>query len=143
MVGCMERRVGTGWRCPIAWRSVRYALGPVAKQAEWLDVEAAARYLDFHPNTIYRMIREGRLAALRSPVRIRREDLEACVEGCRIKAGELTHLNAYAAGAHLAPERGVTKAGRPDRRFGPRQVRGAESDSGDWGADSRAKRAPG
>jgi len=119
----MERNAGrAGGARSLDVGSVRFA--PVAEQAEWLDVEAAARYLAFHPNTIYRMIREGRLAACRSPVGIRREDLDPCRERCRIKPGELAHLNAYAAGAHLAAEPAVTKAGRPDRRYGPRTVMG-------------------
>ena len=118
---------------PIARRSVLYALRSVAEQAEWLDVDAAARYLDFHPNTIYRMIREGRLVALRFPVRIRRGDLDACIERCRIKPGELAHLNAYAVG------RGETKAGRPDRRRGPRQLRRVVSNSEDRAPASGAE----
>ena len=75
-------------------------------QGEWMDVEAAARYLHFHPNTIYRMVREGQLPALRFPVRIRREDLATCLERCRIMPGELSHLNQYAKGP-------------PARRHGP------------------------
>jgi excisionase family DNA binding protein len=90
-------------------------------EAEWLDAEAAASYLDLHPNTIYRMIRDGRLPAMRFPVRIRREDLDDCLERCRIKPGELAHLNQYARGEHLSAERLMTKAGNPDRRFGPRR----------------------
>jgi excisionase family DNA binding protein len=92
----------------------------VASGEEWLDAEAAARYLDFHVNTIYQMVRDGRLPALRFPVRIRREDLDTCVERCRIKPGELRHLNAYASGGHLSGEPPITQRGTPDRRFGPR-----------------------
>ena len=44
----------------------------MTEATEWLDVEEAARYLAFHPNTVYHMIREGKLPALRFPVRIRR-----------------------------------------------------------------------
>lgn len=118
----MERLIAGRAREGRRSAAVLYALGSVAEQAEWFDVEAAARYLAFHPETIYRMIREGRLPALRHPVRIRREDLDACLERCRIKPGELAHLNPFAGGDHLAAERGVTKAGRPDRRYGPRRV---------------------
>jgi excisionase family DNA binding protein len=92
----------------------------MAEGDEWMDAEAAARYLDFHPNTIYQMVRDGRLPALRFPVRIRRSDLDGVLERCRIKPGELAHLNAYARGEHRASERSTTKAGRPDRRYGPR-----------------------
>jgi excisionase family DNA binding protein len=96
----------------------------VAGGDEWLDVEAAARYLGFHVNTIYQMVRDGRLPALRFPVRIRREDLDTCLERCRIKPGELRHLNAYASGAHLSGEPPITRRGAPDRRFGPRTAAG-------------------
>jgi excisionase family DNA binding protein len=80
----------------------RYASVPMAGDAEWLDAEAAARYLNLHPNTIYQMIRDGRLPAMRFPVRIRREDLDDCLERCRIKPGELAHLNQSARGEHLS-----------------------------------------
>jgi excisionase family DNA binding protein len=121
VVRCMERDGGAGGARSLDLGSVH--LPPVAEQAEWLDVEAAARYLALHPSMIYRMIHEGRLAASRSPVRIRREDLDACLERCRIKPGDLAHMNAFAGGAHLAAERAVTKAGRPDRRYGRRVER--------------------
>lgn len=49
---------------------------PVAGEAEWLDVEAASSYAGLSGNTIYRLVREGRLAALRFPVRVRRSDLD-------------------------------------------------------------------
>jgi excisionase family DNA binding protein len=68
----------------------------VAEQNEWIDVEATARLIDLHPNTIYRLVREGRLTALKFPVRIRRQDLDDLLDRCRIKPGELAHLNAYA-----------------------------------------------
>lgn len=90
------------------------------EDGEWLDVEAAARYLDVHANTIYRMVRDGQLAALRFPVRIRTEDLRSCIQRCRIKPGELVHLNPYAGGGHLSAQPSITKAGTPDRRYGPR-----------------------
>ncbi len=96
---------------------------------QWLDVQEAARLLHVHPNTIYRLIREARLPALRFPVRIRREDLDGVIEQCRIKPGELGHLNAYASGAHLAPAVLTTKEGRPDRRFGPRARKAARQDA--------------
>jgi excisionase family DNA binding protein len=105
---------------PRAQHTFRYASAPVAKEAEWLDAEEAAKRLDFHVNTIYQMVRDGRLPALRFPVRIRRSDLDGLLERCRIKPGELAHLNAYARGEHLTSERSTTKAGRPDRRYGPR-----------------------
>ncbi len=61
----------------------------MAEETEWLEVEAAARYLDFHINTIYRMVRDGQLPALRFPVRIHRDDLDTLLDRCRITPGEL------------------------------------------------------
>ena len=71
----------------------------VAEQDEWIGVEAAARLIDLHRNTIYRLVREGRLPALKFPVRIRRQDLDDLLDRFRVKPGELAHLNAYAKGA--------------------------------------------
>lgn len=62
----------------------------VAEEAEWLDAEAAGRYLNLPTDSIYRMIQDGQLPALRFPVRISRHDLDACFERCRVKPGELT-----------------------------------------------------
>ena len=84
----------------------------MADSEEWMDAEAAARYLNFHVNTIYQMVRDGRLPALRFPVRIRREDLDTCLERCRIKPGELSHLNQYARGGAETPQRVTAKGHR-------------------------------
>jgi excisionase family DNA binding protein len=62
-------------------------------EAEWLNTETAGRYLNLPTTTIYRMVREGRLPALRFPVRIHRQHLDTVLERCRIKPGELAHLN--------------------------------------------------
>ena len=70
----------------------------MAEGVEWLSAEETARFLKVHANTVYRMIRDGKLLARRFPVRIRREDLDGVIERCRIKPGELAHLNAYASG---------------------------------------------
>ena len=37
----------------------------MAEGDEWLTVEEAAKLLDFHPNTVYTLVREGKLPALR------------------------------------------------------------------------------
>ncbi len=65
----------------------------MAAEAEWLSVEEASSYLGLPANTIYRMVRDGRLTALRFPVKVRRNDLDRFFELCRIKPGELAHLN--------------------------------------------------
>ena len=92
----------------------------MADSGEWMDAEAAARYVNLHVNTIYRMVRDGQLSASRFPVRILREELDACLERCRIKPGGLRHLNQYARGTLPADEAPITQRGTPDRRFGPR-----------------------
>ncbi len=69
-----------------------------AANSEWMDVGAAARYMSLSESTIYRLIHEGRLPALRFPARVRRHDLDRLVERCRIKPGELAHLVPYRSG---------------------------------------------
>ena len=65
----------------------------VADHDEWLDVDAAARYLCLPASTIRRMIRHGHLATLRFPVCIRRQELDACLDRCRIKPGDLSYAS--------------------------------------------------
>lgn len=64
--------------------------------AEWMGVPAAARYLQVAQRTLYRLIDEGQVVAFRlgRVIRLRREDLDAFVESCRIRPGELAHLYA-------------------------------------------------
>jgi excisionase family DNA binding protein len=88
---------------------------------EWLDAESAARYLGLKPATIYRLIVEGQLEGRRFPVRLRREDLDACLERCRIKPGQLAHLDGNAARrAHGDRTPPMPGKGVPDRRYGRR-----------------------
>jgi excisionase family DNA binding protein len=91
----------------------------MAEETEWLDAEAAAHYLNIHTNTIYRMVRNGTLPALRFPVRIRREALDACLERCRIKPGDLAHLNPGRRAGPPGAVAFVTKAGSAVRPAGP------------------------
>ncbi|MCA1676440.1 MAG: helix-turn-helix domain-containing protein, partial [Actinobacteria bacterium] len=67
-------------------------------EPEWLGAEAAAAYLNLSPKTIYRLIHDGVLPAVRFPVRVRRDDLDALLDRCRVRPGELAHLNQYANG---------------------------------------------
>lgn len=60
---------------------------------QWFDVDAAAPYLGFSPKLVYRLIDDGRLHALRFPVRIRRAEVDACLERCRVQPGALAHLD--------------------------------------------------
>jgi hypothetical protein len=65
------------------------------------------------------MVRDGRLPALRFPVRTRREDLDTRVEHCRIKPGELAHLSAYARGTKFAGDPPTARRARPIAASGP------------------------
>jgi len=86
----------------------------------WLSAEEAGRYLNLPASTIYLLIRDGQLNARLSPVRVCRADLDACLERCRIRAGQVAHLNQYADGASRPGDPPITRTGQPDRRFGPR-----------------------
>ena len=83
----------------------------------WFDAEGAATYLNVPVSTVARLIRDGLLDGKHSPVRLRRQDLDACIERCRIKSGDL----AYASRPGGRPgEPPITSKGRPDRRYRPR-----------------------
>lgn len=59
----------------------------------WLDAEAAGQHPDLPATTISRMVNDGRLRALRFPVRIHLQHLDTVRERCRINPGELGHLH--------------------------------------------------
>jgi len=59
----------------------------------WLRVDEAARYLNLPNRTIRRRVAEGICEAVGSPARVRRRDLDVYVAQCRIRPGELAHLN--------------------------------------------------
>ena len=67
---------------------------------EWLDPAEAARLLNLPERIVYILIEEGKVPAVRWPVRIRRGDLDLCLEACRIRPGELAHLNQYSGGRY-------------------------------------------
>ena len=90
---------------------------------EWLDAEAAARYFRLPTRLIYAMVREAQLPALQFPVRIRRQDFDACMERFRIKPGDLAHLDANKRRRSDDVEGPVTRSGVPDRRYGRRTDR--------------------
>ena len=95
-------------------------------EEEWLDAEAAARHLGLPTRLACAMISAGQLPALCFPVRIRRQDLGGCLERCRIKPGDLAHLDANPdrrGGRRQAP---VTPRGAPDRLYGRRSDLGAK-----------------
>jgi len=60
---------------------------------EWVDVETAGRYLRIAPTIILRLVQDEKLTALSSPILVDRRELETCLERCRIKPGELSHLS--------------------------------------------------
>ena len=64
------------------------------KDESWLSTEQAARCLGITPRTLYRFIDEGQLNAYRfgRVIRVKREELNAFIESCKIKPGDLSHL---------------------------------------------------
>ena len=87
---------------------------------EWLDAEAAAAHLGLPARLVYAMVNAGQVPALRFPLRIRRQDLENCLERCRIRPGELAHLDPNATRRGGSREPALTARDTPDRRFGRR-----------------------
>lgn len=88
---------------------------------EWIEVAEAARRLGIGEATVYRLINDGSLNAARFPVRIRRGDLDVCIDRCRIKPGQLAALDPNAARRPRPGTVGpMTRRGAPDRRFGRR-----------------------
>ena len=62
--------------------------------AEWLGTPDSAKYLGVAQRTLYRLIDAGHLTAYKMGrvIRVRRDDIDAFVEGSRIQPGELRHL---------------------------------------------------
>lgn len=85
-----------------------------------LSVEAAARLVGLRPAILRRSIANGELPAVGSPPRLQRSDLDAYLDRCRIKPGELSHLDANAKRRAPPREPPLTRDGRPDRRYGRR-----------------------
>ena len=104
----------------VATNRRRRVPSPAVAEEEWLDAEEAAAYLGLPTRLVYAMVNAGQVPALRFPLRIRRRDLDNCLERCRIRPGELAHLDANATrrgGSRVPP---LTARGTPDRRFGRR-----------------------
>ena len=88
----------------------------------WGHVREYQAYLGLHERAILGLIARGDVPAAGWPQRIRPRDLDEYVARCRIKPGELSHLDANAG---RRPPRGnldapLTKRGVLDRRFGRR-----------------------
>lgn len=60
----------------------------------WLSTAAAASRLGVTPRTLYRFIDEDALPAYRfgRVIRLKRSDVDAYIESCRIEPGSLEHL---------------------------------------------------
>src|SRR5690348_5972592 len=65
-----------------------------AEPIQWLSTAEAANRLGITPRTLYRFIDEGQLAAFRFArvIRLKRSDVDAFIEACRIEPGTLEHL---------------------------------------------------
>jgi len=100
-------------------------LPAVEDHDEWLDPEAAARYLSLREITICRLIKEGELDGVGLPVRVRRQALDAYLERCRIKPGDLPYASQSTGRGEPPP---TTKGGHLDRRYGPRYTARRSSD---------------
>jgi excisionase family DNA binding protein len=61
---------------------------------QWLSTAAAAKHLGVTPRTLYRFIDEDGLPAYRfgRVIRLKRSDVDAYIESCRIEPGSLEHL---------------------------------------------------
>lgn len=106
---------------------------PAVAEEEWLDPEGAAAYLGLPTRLVYAMVNAGQIPAWRFPLRIRRQDLENCLERCRIKPGDLAHLDPNATrrgGGRKAPltARGTPDAGSVDEATWRRRARPLRSE---------------
>ena len=65
---------------------------------DWMSSADAADYLGVQSRTLYRFIDEGRLAAYRfgRVIRLKRVDVDAFVQSCRIEPGTLTESSSIA-----------------------------------------------
>ena len=70
-------------------------------QIEWLSTAAAAERLGITSRTLYRFIDEGQLPAFRfgRVIRLKKVDVDAYIEGCRVEPGSLSHLYPETAGS--------------------------------------------
>jgi len=64
------------------------------RTAEWMSTEEASTSIGITPRTLYRFIDEGYLQAYRfgRVIRLKAPDVEAYIESCRIRPGQLAHL---------------------------------------------------
>lgn len=65
---------------------------------EWMSTSEAADHLGVQSRTLYRFIDEGRVAAYRfgRVIRLKRSDVDAFVQSCRIAPGTLSETSSIA-----------------------------------------------
>lgn len=68
--------------------------GEDAREIEWINTDEAARHLGITTRTLYRFIDKGELPAYRfgRVFRLKRDEVEAFIESCRVEPGTLSHL---------------------------------------------------
>ncbi len=61
---------------------------------EWLSTADAANRLGINTRTLYRLIDDGQIPAYKfgRVIRVQGKDVEAFIEGARVKPGSLEHL---------------------------------------------------
>lgn len=69
-------------------------------EIEWLSSKAAAARLGITPRTLYRFIDEGQLPAFKfgRVLRLKKTDVDAYIESCRVEPGSMSHLYPETAG---------------------------------------------
>lgn len=64
------------------------------EEIDWVNTDEAARHLGITTRTLYRFIDKGELPAYRfgRVFRLKRNEVEAFIESCRVEPGTLSHL---------------------------------------------------
>ena len=72
-----------------------------ADDIEWLSTPGAAERLGITPRTLYRFIDEGQLPAFKfgRVIRLKKVDVDAYIESCRVEPGSMSHLYPETAGS--------------------------------------------
>jgi excisionase family DNA binding protein len=72
----------------------RPSIASAVQSPEWMSSGEAADILGLRTRTLYRLIDEGQLPAYRfgRVIRLKRHEVDAFVESCRITPGSLEHL---------------------------------------------------
>lgn len=86
-----------GWSTVVqveSWRTPRTKEDTVDDDIEWLSTADAADRLGINTRTLYRLIDAGEIPAYKfgRVIRVQGTDVEAFVEGARVKPGSLEHL---------------------------------------------------